>query len=385
MKSVELFSGCGGLALGLSRAGFHHELLVEWNQDAVETVRHNQRKRIKYISDWPLEREDVRKVNWSRFAGELDLVAGGPPCQPFSVGGKHKGSGDVRDMWPEAIRAVRDALPQGFIFENVRGIARPAFSTYLSWIRASLERPQIIRSADESLYEHLFRVRASSLPAIYEVEIYHVNAADFGAPQKRHRVIVAGIRRDGGTGLRPLKRTHSRERLLWDQWVTGAYWKKHGITAPSEKTLSAADARLVDDLRSGMFRPPELPWVTIRDALKGLGQPDGRRNHVLQPGARTYPGHTGSSLDAPAKALKAGDHGVPGGENMMITDDGSVRYFTLREAARLQGLPDAYAFPTSWSESMRQLGNAVPSQLAKAVGCWMANQFASMKKPLLAA
>jgi DNA (cytosine-5)-methyltransferase 1 len=385
MKSVELFSGCGGLALGLSRAGFHHELMVEWNQDAVATVHHNQRRRIKYVSDWPIAREDVRKINWSRFSGELHLVAGGPPCQPFSVGGKHKGAGDVRDMWPEAIRAVREALPQGFIFENVRGIARPAFATYLSWIRASLERPQIARMADECAHEHLCRVRASSLPPIYDVEIYHVNAADFGAPQKRHRVIIAGIRRDGGIGLTALKRTHSRERLLWDQWVTGAYWIKHGITAPSEKTLSDADARTVHDLRSGMFRPTELPWITVRDSLKGLGEPTGRRNHVLQPGARTYPGHTGSNLDAPAKALKAGDHGVPGGENMMITDDGSVRYFTLREAARLQGLPDTYTFPTSWSESMRQLGNAVPSQLAKAVGCWMANQLAGMKKPMLAA
>jgi DNA (cytosine-5)-methyltransferase 1 len=93
---------------------------------------------------------------------------------------------------------------------------------------------------------------------------------------------------------------------------------------------------------------------------------------VLQSGARTYPGHTGSPLDQPAKALKAGDHGVPGGENMMVCDDGSVRYFTTREAARLQGLPDTYLFPRSWTESMRQLGNAVPAQLSEAIGRWMA-------------
>jgi DNA (cytosine-5)-methyltransferase 1 len=69
--------------------------------------------------------------------------------------------------------------------------------------------------------------------------------------------------------------------------------------------------------------------------------------------------------------LKAGDHGVPGGENMMVRDDGSVRYFTTREAARLVGLPDDYLFPRSWSESMRQLGNAVPAQLGEAAGRWL--------------
>jgi DNA (cytosine-5)-methyltransferase 1 len=76
-------------------------------------------------------------------------------------------------------------------------------------------------------------------------------------------------------------------------------------------------------------------------------------------------------LDAPAKALKAGVHGVPGGENMVVLDDGSVRYFTVREAARLQGLPDDFAFECAWSEAMRQLGNAVPAQMSERLGSWM--------------
>jgi DNA (cytosine-5)-methyltransferase 1 len=118
-----------------------------------------------------------------------------------------------------------------------------------------------------------------------------------------------------------------------------------------------------------MLVPPSgEPWITVRDALVGLGDPNGKNNHVRQDGARVYVGHTGSPLDQPAKALKAGDHGVPGGENMMICDDGSVRYFTVREAARLQGLPDDYMFPCSWTESMRQLGNAVPVHLSEVFG-----------------
>jgi len=94
----------------------------------------------------------------------------------------------------------------------------------------------------------------------------------------------------------------------------------------------------------------------------------------MQLGAKAYPGHTGSPLDLPAKALKAGDHGVPGGENMMVLDNGNVRYFSVREAARMQTFPDGYVFHGSWTETMRQLGNAVPVKLAQVVGSSVAQR-----------
>lgn len=114
--------------------------------------------------------------------------------------------------------------------------------------------------------------------------------------------------------------------------------------------------------------------------------PDPRRtsgkflNHNFQPGARPYPGHTGSPWDLPAKTLKAGAHGVPGGENMLVMTNGKTRYFSVRESARLQTFPDGYAFHGSWTETMRQLGNAVPMLLAQQVASSVAEQLLLAKE-----
>ncbi len=370
MLSAELFAGCGGLALGMSRAGFKHTYMAEFDHDAVETVLHNKLKGVEHVRDWPMGLKDVREIDWNKIT-TLDLVSGGPPCQPFGIGGKKLGQDDHRDMWPEAIRAVREAKPRMFLFENVRNLAGPRFESYLRWIVAHLERPNGVRRSEESHKDHLERLSASRSKREYRVVWQLVNAADFGASQIRHRVLIFGIHADLQVAPVQMTPTHSRDRLLWDQFVTGDYWARHGLKRRKEPLL-AQDRRRVAELKKLNLPPDAQPWVTVRDALSGLGEPNGVRNHVAQPGARVYPGHTGSPLDLPAKALKAGDHGVPGGENMMVRDDGTVRYFTTREAARLVGLPDDYEFPRSWTESMRQLGNAVPAQLGAAAGSWLA-------------
>lgn len=227
--------------------------------------------------------------------------------------------------------------------------------------------------ANERHDDHRARLIASGTRRDYNVVWQVVNAADFGAAQIRYRVLIFGVRRDLGVMPKSMKPTHSRDRLLWDQYVTGEYWTRHGLEK-RKKAILQRDQLRVEQLTREAREPDGLAWVTVRDALHGLGEPNGRSNHVMQPGARVYPGHTGSPLDLPAKALKAGDHGVPGGENMMVRDDGTVRYFTTREAARLVGLPDDYEFPRSWTESMRQLGNAVPAPLATAAGKWLMKQ-----------
>jgi len=116
---------------------------------------------------------------------------------------------------------------------------------------------------------------------------------------------------------------------------------------------------------------PKKPWLTVRDAISDLPElnPDSDQSHSLIPGARSYAGHTGSDLDWSSKALKAGVHGVPGGENTLRVDERSgVRYYSIRECARLQTFPDEYIFEGPWTSSMKQLGNAVPVDLAAVIG-----------------
>ena len=103
----------------------------------------------------------------------------------------------------------------------------------------------------------------------------------------------------------------------------------------------------------------DLPTPTKKEKISG---------HWQHPGACAYPNHTGSCLDEPAKAFKAGDHGVPGGENMLADRHGQVRYFTMREMARLQGFPDNFIVTGSWKAATRQLGNAVPTSIGECMG-----------------
>ena len=122
INSLEIFSGAGGLAKGIELAGARHQAFVEWNPDACRTLRKN------YSPDIVFE-TDIRDFQFSQF-NNIDVIAGGPPCQPFSLGGKAKGHEDERDMFPYAISAIRQLMPKAFIFENVKGLLRQSFAQY---------------------------------------------------------------------------------------------------------------------------------------------------------------------------------------------------------------------------------------------------------------
>ncbi len=373
MNSVELFAGAGGLALGVSKAGFQHLQVLEWDDDSCNTIRFNKFRNIEHVKDWPLYHGDVRGFDFCKYEDKVDLVSGGPPCQPFSLGGKHRGHRDHRDMFPEAVRAVREMRPCAFMFENVKGLLRESFSRYFEYVLRQLEYPEICIKKGETWESHLQRLEryhtgGAQSGLCYRVVFSLVNAADYGIPQRRERVILVGFRNDLNVQWCFPQKTHSREALLWSKWISEEYWERHRIPRRARPERPAD----IDVKIDGFVAPVEKPWVTVRDAISDLPDPVTNRrnrmmNHVYQPGARVYMGHTGSPMDEPGKTLKAGDHGVPGGENMVVLADGSTRYFTVRESARLQTFPDDYGFAVSWTESMRQLGNAVPAELSHLV------------------
>lgn len=381
LESMELFAGAGGLALGMSKAGFHHAAVLEWDRDACETIRLNQNRGIPLVADWKLIEGDARKTNYSDYA-KIAVISGGPPCQPFSLGGNHKGLEDGRNMFPEAIRSVRELAPKAFIFENVKGLLRQSFSSYVEYIVLQLSYPEILKRDKDEWTDHLARLERYHTAAKkrdkqsglrYRVVFRILNAANYGVPQKRERVFFVGFREDLGIEWSFPEPTHSQDALLHDQWVSGEYWDRHRIATSKRPAFPEKSGNRIRIMNPDLFpSTAHLPWVTVRDALCDLPDPKEHPNndipnHRFVSGARVYPGHVGSPFDEPAKTLKAGDHGVPGGENMLSYGKGHVRYFTVREAARLQTFPDHYHFSGAWTEAMRQLGNAVPVKLAEIV------------------
>ena len=278
---VELFAGAGGMSLGLQQAGYAHVALVERTRHCVETLRRNGFKHVLHC--------DAHLVDYAVYRG-ADLVAGGPPCQPYSIGGVSHGAADPRDGWAVAVRAVREVQPRAFLFENVTGLMRTRFAGYIGGVVRELE------------------------DLGYKVRLCRANAADYGVPQRRRRVFFVGTRR----GLR-------------------------------------------------YHRPRKAPRVvTLREAIRDLGPPNGRNGHDAHTAdARTYRGHVPSSLDAPCKCLTAGTKGNSGGAGLVILDDGTQRYLTIRELARVQSFPDTYVFCKVWYHAWNELGAACPPLLAR--------------------
>ncbi len=376
--------------MGASLAGFKHVGVVEWDRWACDTIRQNQSRGHPLVADWPVFEGDVRSYDLGDIPDDLDLVAGGPPCQPFSLGGNHGAHADSRDMFPATVEIIRRTRPKAFILENVKGLTRAAFANYFTYIQLQLSFPQIQRHTDEVWEDHfarLTRQRTSGLlpDLTYEVVPRLINAANYGVPQKREQVFIVGFRHDVGAAWAFPDETHSREALIADQFVSGTYWDRHKVATRNRPGAPHGMEAALRRMRERNEPYPVAAWRTVRDALDGLTDPErtpgNHLNHRYQSGAKSYPGHTGSPLDSPAKTLKAGDHGVPGGENMMVKPDGSVRYFTARESARLQTFPDGYIFHGAWSEVMRQLGNAVPVALAQIVACSVAESLALAQLP----
>lgn len=361
------------MALGSAMAGVSHDVLLEWDADSCRALESNINRPDWEYDIWKIVRGDIRDYSFHSYRNRIEIVSGGPPCQPFSIGGRHKGFEDSRDMFPQAARVVSEIAPKAFIFENVRGLLRESFSEYFDYIIFRLQYPEEVKGIRETWRQHLARLERIHTSGEYSGLKYTVlhrllNAANFGVPQQRQRVFIVGFRSDISVPWNFPAESHSEESLLKAKWITGEYWDENRVALKDRTEMTVMEERRLARLKF----PFQQRWRTVRDAISGLPDPlslcsKSFQGHRFQAGARAYAGHTGSLLDLPAKTLKAGDHGVPGGENMISYSDGSYRYFTIRESARLQTFPDDYLFPASWTESMRQIGNAVPVELARIV------------------
>lgn len=377
LTSLELFAGAGGMALGVHQAGFEHLALVERNDNAAQTLKNNINNSLN-ISPDRVYNGDVRDFNFAHYLDQVDLLTGGPPCQPFSTGGRNRGPNDDRDMFPAFLNVVEQVMPKAVMIENVRGLLRKNFENYFNYILLRLQYPLLTANDEETWKEHYERLLSCSDSDFLDEEQYVVghqliDTADYGIPQRRIRVIITAFRRDLGFEPIKIQPTHSKEALLISQWITEEYWEKHGAT-PYDY-LTKTDKNLVEKLKKApqLIPKTKLPWVTVRETISGLPEPVARGeeaeipNHIQHPGARIYKGHIGSFWGYPSKALKAGTHGTPGGENVIrVQSDGSeVRYYTTREAGRLHTFPDNWEFLGSWGACIKQLGNAVPVQIAQ--------------------
>ncbi|MFD9819904.1 DNA cytosine methyltransferase [Streptomyces violascens] len=423
--SVELFVGGGGLAMAVHQAGFRPLLFNEFNKRACETLMASGQKTLAddglvSIEDKrpsppmvgmpsPLYPGDVRDLDLSAFKDtEVDILAGGPPCQPFSAGGVAKGDEDRRNMFPAMFKAVREMRPKAVICENVRGLLRPSFGEYFQYIQNELRLPFEKRDDDVRWQDHnahLTRILKGLSPEDgdpdhYKLVVVPVNAADYGVPQVRNRVVIVAFRADLAVDTEAFEKYVRTPQFSEDALYRsmkdegGAYWRRHpGVPAHVRDRVQARLPKVIkeDDCK---------PWRTLRDAITGYGtdyvlpalpQVDltrldekfdfgkefGLTDHIGWPGARIYKGHTPNELDRPAKTVKAGVHGVPGGESVVLLDDRVRdskspdgwtyvhRYMTVRETARVMTFPDEWEGSGPRGEQMRQLGNAVPVVLGE--------------------
>lgn len=371
MKSIELFSGAGGLALGIHLSGFENQLLVEADGNAYDTLIHNRDNEVvPGISSWSIVHDRVESVDLSSYQN-IDLLAAGIPCQPFSNGGKRRGIEDDRNMFPVFARALAILKPKAFLLENVNGLINGKLASHTEYIILQLRHPWNLARHDQTWKDHLEELRYMTAndtgkETNYKVSFQVLNAADYGVPQIRKRVFILGFRRDLETSWNFPAVTHSKEALLANKSLNSpCLERKNNINA--KQLLKAKTLRRIIDISAS----EKEAWLTVQDVIQDLPEigtePANIIQHVLIHGARSYKGHTGGALNWPGKSLKAGTHGVGGGENMLCYHDGSVRYFTVRECARLQTFPDSWVFKGPWSSITRQLGNAVPVTLATKV------------------
>lgn len=361
---MSLFSGAGGLDLGLERAGFDILTQVDLDEGSVDTLRAHAAKLGKpgRVHRAPLEDLDPRSVMRSLGLrrGELDLMAGGPPCQPFTTTGRRRALRDGRaeSSFPAWLEWLRAFQPKAFVMENVTGLLSAALRH-----RTLAERESGPPLADEERKGSFLRWLLDEILALgYSATWGIVEAADYGVPQLRQRAIVLGVRGD-----RPCffpEATHGPAGRL------GYRTLRHGIGRIKNigpvQPLSAAKVAVFAQVKPGenwRSLPPEVAKKTMGAAYKATGGKNGWWRRL--------------GWDSPAPTIL----GMPDHSSTGLIHPDEVRCLSVRECAAIQTFPARYPFRGSPRSQYQQIGNAVPVRLGKAIGSTIAEHLAGKQLP----
>jgi len=308
LNSIEICAGAGGQALGLEYAGFNHEALIEIDHHACQTLRYNR-------PNWNVMEMDLKNFSATNYEN-IDLLAGGVPCPPFSVAGNQLGENDERNLFPEVIRLTSECRPKAIMIENVKGLLDSKFDSYRDFISSSITKLG------------------------YTCEWKLLNACDFGVSQLRPRTIFVALR---------------------NEYAEYFEWPNPSILSPP--TVGELLLELMES--NGWKKAKE--WSIKADSIAP----------TLVGGSKKHGGpDLGPTRSKKAWAFLGVDGSGIANEPPTIEFEGMPK-LTVNMTALLQGFPDNWVFVGKKTPSYRQVGNAFPPPVAKAVG-------ESIKRALLA-
>ncbi|WP_270552312.1 DNA cytosine methyltransferase [Barnesiella intestinihominis] len=323
-KSIELFAGAGGLALGMEKAGFSHVLLNEIDHDACMTLQYNR-------PEWKIVEQDVRSISFKQFEGQIDFLSGGFPCQAFSYAGKQGGFNDTRGtLFFELARAVKEMQPKVFMGENVKGLVAHDGGRTLETIKNT------IVELGYTLIE----------PRVLKAIFYQV-------PQKRERLILIAIRNDIADKVQfKWPDPYYRIMTLKDAFFKGELYNID--VPPSEGQVYPPRKKKIMDLipMGGYWR--DLPIEIQKEYMGGSFKLEGGKTGM----ARRL------SLNEPSLTLTC----APAQKQTERCHPTETRPLTVREYARIQTFPDDWEFIGTLGSRYKQIGNAVPVNLSYAIG-----------------
>lgn len=319
MKCIELFAGAGGLALGIEKAGFKTIGLIEFNRPAVETLKKNR-------PEWNVILDDIANISCLNLEeyfnikkGELDLLSGGAPCQAFSYAGKRLGMEDTRGtLFYHYATFLQKLQPRMFLFENVKGLlTHDSGKTYKTML---------------SVFEE----------AGYNIQYKVLNAWDYGVAQKRERLITIGIRKDLSDVLHyEYPAPHEYKPVLGDILKDVPHSLGTRYSKKKEEIFALVPP-------GGYWR--DIPADIAKEYMKSCWNMGGGRTGILRR----------LSMEEPSLAVLTS----PSQKQTDRCHPLEPRPFTVRENARCQSFPDEWEFCGTVGEQYKQVGNAVPVNLA---------------------